>query len=72
MFEMNKFPINKVDSVITLNQPNLPAQNSSQLPHPTFTGEVKIVGISDLGVEQNLYSRQSIALNGKQFNVVVW
>ena len=31
-----------------------------------------IVGISDLGVDQNLFSRQSIALNGKQFNVVVW
>ena len=34
MFEMNKFPINKVDPVITLTHPNLPAKNSSQLPHP--------------------------------------
>ena len=70
MFEMNKFPINKVDSVITFIHPNLPAKNSSQLPQVYRRG--KIVGISDLGVDQNLFSRQSIALNGKQFNVVVW
>ena len=43
MFEMNKFPINKVDSVITFIHPNLPAKNYSQLPHPKFTGEVKLL-----------------------------
>ena len=42
MFEMNKFPVNKVVSVITFYHPSLPAKNSSQLPHPTFTGEVKL------------------------------
>ena len=43
MFEMNKFPINKVDLVITLIHPNLPANNSSQLPHPKFREEVKLL-----------------------------
>ena len=43
MFEMKQFPINKVVSVITFNHPNLPAMNSSQLPHPAFKGEVKLL-----------------------------
>ena len=43
MFEMNKFPINKVVAVVTFNRPNLPTKNSSELPHPTFTGEVKLL-----------------------------
>ena len=54
MSEMNKFPINKVDSVITFIHPNLPAKNYSQLPHPKFTGEVKLLEFLDLGVDQNL------------------
>ena len=41
MFEMNKFPINKVVSVVTFNHPNLPAMNSSQVPY--LTGEVKLL-----------------------------